>query len=385
MEALILSCGTGGGHNTAAQAAAEEWKRRGHSAVFLDPYQLVGDRTAVLVGNLYIKLVQKAPWLFGLVYSLGQAYRRLPFRSPVYWANGKVARYMEEFLDKHHFDVIIMTHIFPAQILANLKRRGRKLPKTILIATDYTCIPFMEESDCDYYIAPSPELVEEFCSYGIPRERILPYGIPVRQAFLHSLSQEEAREKLGLDQNRRYLLLSGGSIGAGKMAVSVLTLQRYLREHPECSLIIICGNNEALHRRLSRLYAGHSQMKLIKSTPDMAWYMKACDVFITKPGGLSSTEAAVAGVPLIHMPPIPGCETKNVAFFSSHAMSAAVRSPRKELLPLLERFRDPDETLEMRQAQSRFVNRQAAKQLCDLMEASEPPLPQEAFLPCEST
>ena len=373
MEALILSCGTGGGHNT------------GHSAVFLDPYQLVGDRTAVLVGNLYIKLVQKAPWLFGLVYSLGQAYRRLPFRSPVYWANGKVARYMEEFLDKHHFDVIIMTHIFPAQILANLKRRGRKLPRTILIATDYTCIPFMEESDCDYYIAPSPELVEEFCSYGIPRERILPYGIPVRQAFLHSLSQEEAREKLGLDQNRRYLLLSGGSIGAGKMAVSVLTLQRYLREHPECSLIIICGNNEALHRRLSRLYAGHSQMKLIKSTPDMAWYMKACDVFITKPGGLSSTEAAVAGVPLIHMPPIPGCETKNVAFFSSHAMSAAVRSPRKELIPLLERFRDPGETLEMRQAQGRFVNRQAAKQLCDLMEASQPPLPQEAFLPCEST
>ena len=66
-------------------------------------------------------------------------------------------------------------------------------------------------------------------------------------------------------------------------------------------------------------------------------------------------------------------------------MSAAVRSPRKELLPLLERFRDPGETLEMRQAQGRFVNRQAAKQLCDLMEASEPPLPQEAFLPCEST
>ena len=38
----------------------------------------------------------------------------------------------------------------------------------------------------------------------------------------------------------------------------------------------------------------------------MADYMAACDVFITKPGGLSSTEAAVAGIPLIHISPIPG-------------------------------------------------------------------------------
>ena len=49
--------------------------------------------------------------------------------------------------------------------------------------------------------------------------------------------------------------------------------------------------------------------------------MAAADVLFTKPGGLSSTEAAVRRVPLVHTDPIPGCETKNRAFFVSRGMS----------------------------------------------------------------
>ena len=76
MEALILTCGTGGGHNTAAQAVEEELTRRGHHAVILGPYTLIGERAARRVGGAYIALVQRTPRLFGLVYAMGNLYRR---------------------------------------------------------------------------------------------------------------------------------------------------------------------------------------------------------------------------------------------------------------------------------------------------------------------
>lgn len=184
MEALILSCSTGGGHNAAGKAVAQALESRGHHVTIMDPYQLASDGLALTIGNMYIKLVQKAPRLFGFVYFLGSMVRRIPGHSPVYWINGKMTDRMEEYLQQHSFDVIIMPHIFPAEILSHMKNSGITLPATIFVATDYACIPFTEETACDYYVIPSPELKEEFCGRGIPEEKIMPLGIPVRDEFL---------------------------------------------------------------------------------------------------------------------------------------------------------------------------------------------------------
>ena len=158
MEALILSCGTGGGHNSAASAISEELTRRGHRATVLNPYELRSKKMAEKINNFYIKPVQKAPTVFGAVYNAGQLYRRLPVRSPVYFANYGMISPMEEYLSRNHFDIIITTHLFPAEILTCMKRKGIHLPKTVFIATDYTCIPFTEETECDAYICPSDKL-----------------------------------------------------------------------------------------------------------------------------------------------------------------------------------------------------------------------------------
>lgn len=71
MDALIFSCGTGGGHNSAANAVKQELLRRGHRVTMLDPYSLSNTRVGSLINQSYINLVKKAPRLFGLVYQLG--------------------------------------------------------------------------------------------------------------------------------------------------------------------------------------------------------------------------------------------------------------------------------------------------------------------------
>ena len=100
----------------------------------------------------------------------------------------------------------------------------------------------------------------------------------------------------------------------------------------------------------------------------MAQYMAACDLFITKPGGLSSTEAAVLGVPLIHLSPIPGCETYNMEYFVRRHMSVAVCDPTKELPDVLRRFADGTLSAQMKAAQRACIDRRATEHLCDFIE-----------------
>lgn len=364
MDALILSCGTGGGHNSACEAIRQELAARGHRAVTLNPYLLKGKKTAETIDNTYIGLVQKLPAAFGVVYRLGNAYRRLPVPSPVYYINRGMVPLLESFLREHHFDAIVTTHLFPAEILTNMRRCGISMPVTYYVATDYTCIPFTEETDCDYYVIPSEALKEEFVSSGIPEERILPLGIPVERQFREKIRQDEARKHLGLDTEMKYILIAGGSIGAGQIEQIVPLLLDHYQD--SVRLIIVCGNNHTLYQHLERNY--QNRCILLGYTPQMAEYMCACDLFVSKPGGLSSTEAAVAGVPLVHITPIPGCETRNMAFFEKHGLCLAAGSPKDHLTDACDRLLDKACQQEMKENQHKFIPGDAALSICRFME-----------------
>ena len=172
MNILILSCGTGGGHNSAAAAVEEEARRQGHSVTLMNPLELCAEKLARRVDSAYISIAQASPRGFGAIYAIGNAYRRLPWRSPVYFANGRESEALGKYLEEHPTDVVVMTHLYPAEMLTYLKNHGVKVPKTIFVATDYTCIPFTEECDLDAYVTPSPMLTGDFVARGLPEENI---------------------------------------------------------------------------------------------------------------------------------------------------------------------------------------------------------------------
>lgn len=368
MEALILSCGTGGGHNAAGRAVKEELEARGHRAVMLDPYKLAGEKLSCRIDNTYIKLAQEAPGAFGFIYSLGEMVRKIPGGSPVYWANSRMADCMNGYLQSERFDVVMMPHLFPAEILTYMKRHGYKVPKMIFIATDYSCIPFTEETDCDYFVIPSSELADDFKRRNISGEKLLPLGIPVGRAFNENITKDKAKRRLGLEINKKYILISGGSIGAGRLCESVKCIKEHISNDITRSMIIICGNNEKLYGELISDFKQDEQIIIIKSTEHMADYMKSSEVFITKPGGLSSTEAAVAGVPLIHISPIPGCENLNLKFFTSHGMSIDGGRQNRQLIEALEKAGEQKNAASMIECQGKYINKYAAVQICDFAE-----------------
>lgn len=360
MDALILSCGTGGGHDAAARAIQEELIRRGDHAVMMNPFTLYQEQFAARINHAYIALAQHAPRGFGVVYLLGEGYCRLPWRSPIYVLSKRMIPFMESYLREHHFDVVILTHLFPAEIMTRMKQQNMEIPKTIFVATDYTCIPFTGETDCDAYIIPSEDLSAEYEKRGIPPEKLFPLGIPVSRRFSSPIEKEAAREELGLDRDKIYLLVAGGSIGAGKMKRAIRILRR------QCSgnmrLIVICGNNGRLYQSLMRIYG--NDIQIIRETDQMATYVRACDLYLVKPGGLSSTEAAAMGVPLIHLPPIPGCETKNLRFFQTRGMSIPAAARKRDFKAALSLVSDAQKQQKMLEKQRQIIGVDAASRVC---------------------
>lgn len=364
MDALILTCGTGGGHNTAALALQEELQHRGHSAQVLNPYRLKSDKLADFIDRSYIGMVKHTPNLFGYLYQIGDKFQRFPARSPVYHLNAAMVFAFEEYLQNHSFDVILMTHFFGAHILTQMKSKGLTVPPQVMVATDYTCIPLMEEIDCDAYITPAADLHGEYIQRGIPEEKLHPLGIPVRRAFESTMSKAEARAALHLLPNRRYALVAGGSMGAGDLD-NLLEELHQAAQTESTELIVICGSNAQLYERLQQRYG--DQIILVGKTEQMAAYMRACDLMFTKPGGLTSTEAAVAGIPLVHITPIPGCETKNRAYFEQHGMSLVAHTP-VEAVEALRLLQDSMRCQQMIARQRMCINANASSDICDLAE-----------------
>lgn len=323
MKILILSCDTGEGHNAAGRAVREAAALRGHQVDMTDMFLLSGKKTAHAVGGAYVGIVKHMPWLFGFIYKLGMLITSPRRKSPVYYANSLLAGKLACYIADHGYDIVVTPHIYPAETLTCMKRKGLLKIPAAAIGTDYTCIPFWEETELDCYFIPHEDLIPEYTKRGIPREKLLPYGIPVHQSFLKKTGKRAARERFGLPQDVPIFLVMSGSMGFGKLAVfaAELALRCKNGEH----IIIICGNNERIRRILNKEFHFHHRVHVLGYTTHVALYMDACDVIFTKPGGLTSTEALVKNIPIVHTAPIPGCETANRNFFGKRHLSVSSR------------------------------------------------------------
>ncbi len=324
MRILILSCNTGGGHNSAAKAIKEAFDAKGHICDIMDVLSFGGQKASDLVCDAYIEMVKKTPKLFGEMYKLGTKVGQFnqetdKFRSPVYYVNKIYADALEDFIKKNEYDAVVCVHIFAAEAMTNLKKHARVGIPFYFVATDYYCSPMLEETLPDKIFAAHKDSLFTFLDRGIKPELLLPTGIPVSRRFLTKKDKSQVRAELGLNDSDQVFLLMSGSMGFGDL----IDTTRYIFEHgnPDTRVIAITGHNEKLYENLQSEFKGESRLILIGFTDQVSDYMDASDVLLTKPGGLSSTEALAKGIAIIHTAPIPGCESENVQFFTEHHLS----------------------------------------------------------------
>lgn len=365
MRILILSCNTGQGHNSAGMAVQEELERRGIPCAMKDALSFARGNSSRTISGAYIGMATKAPAAFGGLYRLGDLISSSRWKSPVYFANARYAKPLKAYIESGGFTAVITPHLFPAETLTCLRRGGLSIP-CYAIATDYTCIPFWEETELDGYFLPHEDLIPEFEKKRLPRKKLIPTGLPVSGRYLEPVDRREARERLGLPADAPIFLVMTGSMGFGN--VLSLSQSLLLASTEPAKIVILTGNNEPLKAQIDRDFAGESRVTTIPFTRDVPLYMAACDVLLTKPGGLTSTEAAVLGVPLVHTRPIPGCETKNARFFSSRGLSLFAEEPEEAAAAAARLAADPDLREQMRRRQRETIPHDAAGAIVSFLE-----------------
>ena len=369
MKILILSFRAGDGHNIAANAILERVKHEGHEGEIVDFLGLFSDKLSRVINNGYVALVKRAPLLYGVAYRLSYGVSNLfrkTIRSPLYLDSAIISKRLREYLEKNGpYDGIVATHLMPSQALAHLKKHGYALPPTVAVVTDYTWYPFWQETAaCDYYVVPNEALIERYVKKGMPREKLLPYGIPVGMRFLSLPTREEARAHLGVCADAKLYLVMGGSMGAGKM---LKFSKRLYGQMGDAHMIVICGNNHSLRESMEKCFAGKERIHIIGYTTEIPYYMMACDVLYTKPGGLSSSEALICRIPMVHTSPIPGQESENMRFFERKGCALGSKRISRQIQYGLRLMSSPKLREDMRVAQAKCAKPNAARDIVRLL------------------
>ena len=319
MKVLILSTGTGEGHNSAAKAVKEQFEKRGIPCELADVLNFASDKAGAYGRRIYIWSTVRAKKVFAGAYRVGRAISSARLKSPVYFANALYADKLCSYITENGYDTVVMPHLFPAEAMTWLLRQHKLDVQTYFIATDYTCIPFTEETKVDYYFIPHEELTTEFIKRGIPGR------------------------------------------------VESMTAKLVEQTGEDTHLYILGGTNEELKKTLRDTYADTERVHVLDFTTEAHLYMAAADILFTKPGGLTSTEAVAAKVALVHTKPIPGCEDRNVAFFTQHGMSVSGDTEDAVIQNGLKLLRDPEAQAEMRKCQEKYGKPYAADAVCEFI------------------
>lgn len=356
MKILVLSCSTGEGHNSAAKAVCEALTLSGVEYEFKDPVSFYSEKVVKKVSSLYNNLIKKTPRAFGVVYKLGGAYDRSKLPSPIYALNAVYADNLARYIEDNSFDAVISTHLYGMLALTAAKKKYGLNKPIFGVITDYTVIPFTNNAELDGLFIPHEELRPLFEKRGVSPDTIIATGIPVSPSIRDTVGKGEARSLLGLPQDKKIVLVMSGGVGCEN--VKKLIRRAIKRRGEDKHYVVLCGNNAKLKAKIEKLSS--QSVTAVGFTDKVRLYTRAADAVITKAGGLSSTEAAVSGVPLVHFKPIPGCETCNAEFFSVKGMSKLAKTP-KQALELAETLAvDQAEQDDMIAAQRREINRFAA-------------------------
>lgn len=315
MRILLLSANTGEGHNSTAKAIMEVLESQEITCDLRDALACLSPRFSKYICSWHVRLYKHAPKLFDVGYRAMERTADPEDPTPLYeilrFGTGKLC----DILMTGDYDAVICTHPFSAMMMTYLRRSFSARLPCFFVATDYTCSPTVEQCDVDGYFIPSEELTEEFARAGLLPERLIPTGIPVKQAFYEKTDKTKARETLGLAEEDFVVLLMCGSMGCGPIGKIASELSAQMPG--KAKVVAICGNNEKLYESLLDI----PNLQAVGYTTQVPLYMDAADMIVTKPGGLSATEAANKHLPMVLINTVGGCESRNFDFFLSRGFA----------------------------------------------------------------
>lgn len=317
MRVLILSCNTGGGHNSCANALADCFEKNGHLCDIADSLSFVSGSFTKMMSEGHSLMYRRFPKVFTVGYGMAEKHPQyLEKHSSLQRTFSRGSKKLFEFIKNGGYDTVISVHVFSGIILKKVFSDNAALDiKTAFVATDCTCSPGVKSFDYDFYFVPNKSTAEEFSLKGIPAEKIFSVGIPVGENFYESIPKEKAKLAFGINPSKRHLVMMCGSMGCGPVEDIAEKFHEKPFENAEIS--IVCGNNLKLFKKLYEKYNNDKNIHIMGYVTDVALLFDSADLYLTKPGGLSTAEALAKGLPMVFINAVSGCEEYNMNYFVS--------------------------------------------------------------------
>lgn len=308
---LLFSEGFGTGHTGAAYALTAGIRRLNPDIQcrVIELGKFLNPTVAPWILSAYRKTVSNHPRLVGTLYKtqynkpLGRLTRMALHR--VFYNRAL------QLINRLKPDLIVCTHPLPAAVIARLKRGGLDVPLFTVI-TDYDAHASWVHPETDRYLVSADRVKSILTARGIPQEQVKVTGIPVHPKFWEPHNRSRLRKELGLADIPSILIMGGGwGLMFGRDIMDALTARL-----DEVQLIFCMGSNDRMIDRMKRNpKLRHPNVQILGYRSDIDKLMEVSDLLITKPGGMTCTEAMAKGIPMLFYKAIPGQEEKNCQFF----------------------------------------------------------------------
>jgi processive 1,2-diacylglycerol beta-glucosyltransferase len=357
---LLLSVSAGAGHVRAAEAIQAHATASGSNiaVTHLDVMNFVTPGFRKLYTDAYIKLVNKAPALWGYLYQItndakpDSSMQRL--RRAIERLNTQAL--LKELLSFQP-DAIVCTHFLPAELLSRMIRKDRLSCPVWVQVTDFDLHRMWVHEHMAGYFAANEEVAFRMRAQGIDAQAIHVTGIPVMPGFSQAPDRAACARELGLDPHRTTFLLMGGGAGLGSLDT---VAERLLALQGDFQLVALAGKNADALAKLQALATRHPGRLLPQGFTNQVERLMACaDLVITKPGGLTTSECLAMGLPMIVNAPIPGQEERNADFLLEQGVALKAFDAVSLEFRIRQLLENPGRLSEMR-ARAKTLGRPAA-------------------------
>ena len=354
---LITTAPFGNGHKMAATAIKNAFIKKGYNnVVVVDLFTETHPKITEAIKKAYIRS-----------YDFGKAYSKLYFGSEKLTDKRVVELYrnfgyrkLKGISEIFKPDIIINT--FP--ILASLKiknDKGQNIP-VFNIVTDYYAHKLWISKEIDKFYIATDELQEEFKSMNIPTEKIFVSGIPIRDAFEEAESISRLHAKYKVNRRKRIVLINSGAFGVFRDIKKVCT---ELCKHNNIQVAVVCGNNTFMKAKLESL--GLRNLKVFGFVEDIHELYKIACCMITKPGGITLTEALSVQLPLIIIKPVPGQEKENALYFEKKGAAIIAYNSFQIVTSTVDLINNPELLSAMRKNMKKMHNKFSSDRIVDDM------------------
>jgi processive 1,2-diacylglycerol beta-glucosyltransferase len=359
LRVVILSCTYGGGHHRVAEVLAQEFHHLPGCVVEVYDYieTFLGHVYNAITTLFYVDGVRWVPWAWRWFYQTTSA---IPYDSPTQrFINGLGKGRLTRFLQSYQPDLVVCTYCVPAGALSELKRAKRTEVPCATVVTDHAIHSQWIHPGVDLYLVSSEHVRDGIVARGIPAERVLVTGIPIDPKFASTLDRQALQHKYGLDPDRPTILVM---VGAANLVRRALDFYRVLTELPHSvQILFVCGRDERLRRALQTLApAARNPVQVFGFVQDVYALMAVSDLMVSKAGGVTTSEALAAELPMVLVSPVPGQEEENVSYLTQLGAAVAATTPVELRRALLDLLTHPDRLGRMREATRRVKRPDAA-------------------------